>query len=159
MTISHLKKLVPKLCSRCNDVKLCMCIFFLFCWHLTTWHSLFCTAVYSTSLELPLYMSIFTCRAVFSVFSLHFASLTLIWASWMGYLQTCSHRSRWLKMISKMHDENADLCGLKQLDLLSFILQSLIKTSKTAKCCKHGIQRPTENSRTAVFLSFVLCAD
>lgn len=30
----------------------------------------FCTAVYSTSFELPLNMSIFTCRAVFSVFSL-----------------------------------------------------------------------------------------
>ena len=83
-------------------------------------------------------MRIFTCRAVFSVFSLYSASLTLIWASWMGYLQTCSHRSRWLKMISKMHDENADLCGLKQLDLLWFILQTPIKPSKTVKCSKHG---------------------
>ena len=56
-----------------------------------------CTTVYSTSLELPLYTSIFTCRAVFSVFLFYSASLTLIWASWMGYLQTCSHRSWWLK--------------------------------------------------------------
>ena len=29
------------------------------------------------------------------------ASLTLIWASWIGYLQTCFHRSRWLKGIGR----------------------------------------------------------
>ena len=56
-----------------------------------------CTTVYSSSFKLPLYTSTFTCRALFSVFLFYSASLTLIWASWMGYLQTCSHRSWWLK--------------------------------------------------------------
>ena len=95
------------------------------------------------------------------MFSLDSASLTLIWASWMGYLQTCSHRSCWLKMISKMHDENADLCGLKQLHLLWFTPPSdpnqNFKDSLNVANKEHrGLQT---NGRTAVLPSSVLCAD
>lgn len=134
-----------------------MCIVFLFRWPLTALPlPLLHDSLFKQFPASALHEYFYLQGCVFFVFVL----LCLIDSN-MGFLNGLSSdlfpQELMTQMISEMHDENADLCGLKQLDLLPFILQTLIKTSKMAECCEHGTRRLRNCQYSCVSLAVPLC--